>query len=189
MILAKLFTRPANLLILDEPTNDLDIETLEVLEQKLCDYTGTLIVVSHDRQFLDNVITSTVVFEEDGKVQEFVGGYSDWLRRGHHLAVTDSPIVAEQKKREAAERRKNRNSFKLSYKDQRELDQLPSEIQRIEAHISDLQNIVAAPDFYAQDNEVMQQTLRELSETESRLEQHVDRWGELESMKESLRPR
>jgi ATP-binding cassette subfamily F protein uup len=189
VILAKLFTRPANLLILDEPTNDLDIETLEVLEQKLCDYTGTLIVVSHDRQFLDNVITSTVVFEEDGKVQEFVGGYSDWLRRGHHLAVTDSPIVAEQKKREAAERRKNRNSFKLSYKDQRELDQLPSEIQRIEAHISDLQNIVAAPDFYAQDNEVMQQTLRELSETESRLEQHVDRWGELESMKESLRPR
>ncbi len=189
VILAKLFTRPANLLILDEPTNDLDIETLEVLEQKLCDYTGTLIVVSHDRQFLDNVVTSTVVFEEDGKVQEYVGGYSDWLRQGHNLAVTDSPIDAEQKRREAAGRRKNRNSFKLSYKDQRELDLLPAEIQRVEAHISDLQKIVAAPDFYAQDKEVVQQTLRELSETESRLEQHVDRWGELESMKESLRSR
>lgn len=189
VILAKLFTRPANLLILDEPTNDLDIETLEVLEQKLCDYTGTLIVVSHDRQFLDNVVTSTVVFEEDGKVQEYVGGYSDWLRQGHNLAVTDSPIDAEQKRREAAGRRKNRNSFKLSYKDQRELDLLPAEIQRVEAHISDLQKIVAAPDFYAQDKDVVQQTLRELSETESRLEQHVDRWGELESMKASLRSR
>ena len=189
VILAKLFTRPANLLILDEPTNDLDIETLEVLEQKLCDYTGTLIVVSHDRQFLDNVVTSTVVFEEDGNVQEYVGGYSDWLRQGHDLAVTDSPLEAEQKKRDAAERRKNKISFKLSYKDQRELDRLPEEIQRIEAHISDLQNILAAPDFYARGNEVVQQTLRELSETESRLEQHVNRWGELESMKESLRSR
>jgi len=189
VILAKLFTRPANLLILDEPTNDLDIETLEVLEQKLCDYAGTLIVVSHDRQFLDNVVTSTVVFEEDGKVQEYVGGYSDWLRQGHDLAVTDSPIEAEQKKRDAAERRKNKISFKLSYKDQRELDRLPEEIQRIEAHISDLQNIVAAPDFYARGNEIVQQTLRELSETESRLEQHVNRWGELESMNESLRSR
>jgi len=189
VILAKLFTRPANLLILDEPTNDLDIETLEVLEQKLCDYTGTLIVVSHDRQFLDNVVTSTVVFEEDGNVQEYVGGYSDWLRQGHDLAVTDSPIEAEQKKRDAAERRKNKISFKLSYKDQRELDRLPEEIQRIEAHISDLQNIVAAPDFYARGNEIVQQTLRELSETESRLEQHVNRWGELESMNESLRSR
>jgi len=103
--------------------------------------------------------------------------------------MTDSPIEAEQKQREAAERRKNRNSFKLSYKDQRELDRLPSEIQRIEAHISDLQTVVAAPDFYAQDNEVVQQTLRELSETELRLEQHVDRWGELESIQESLRSR
>jgi ATP-binding cassette subfamily F protein uup len=105
VILAKLFTRPANLLVLDEPTNDLDIETLEVLEQKLCEYTGTLIVVSHDREFLDNVVTSTIVFEQDGKVQEYVGGYSDWLRRGHELAVTDNPYEAERKKHEALERR------------------------------------------------------------------------------------
>ncbi|MDH3491167.1 MAG: ATP-binding cassette domain-containing protein, partial [Gammaproteobacteria bacterium] len=102
VILAKLFTRPANLLILDEPTNDLDIETLEVLEQRLCEYTGTLIVVSHDRQFLDNVVTSTVVFEDGGNIQEYVGGYSDWVRQGHTLAETDSPLVVEQKKRAAA---------------------------------------------------------------------------------------
>jgi len=186
VILAKLFTRPANLLILDEPTNDLDIETLEVLEQKLCEYAGTLIVVSHDRQFLDNVVTSTVVFESDGSVCEFVGGYSDWLRQGHQLAETDNPVDVEQKKREAAARRKNRKPAKLSYKDQRELDQLPSEIQTIEAAIADLQQLVAAPDFYTQDNEVVQQQLKELSNAESHLERRVERWGELETLRESL---
>ncbi len=147
VILAKLFTRPANLLVLDEPTNDLDIETLEVLEQKLCEYTGTLIVVSHDREFLDNVVTSTIVFEQDGKVQEYVGGYSDWLRRGHELAVTDNPYEAERKTREALERRKNRKATKLSYKDQRELDSLPAEIEQIEADIATLQAAIAAPDY------------------------------------------
>ncbi len=186
VILAKLFTRPANLLILDEPTNDLDIETLEVLEQRLCEYTGTLIVVSHDRQFLDNVVTSTVVFEDHDNIQEYVGGYSDWLRQGHQLAVTDNPLEAERKRREAVERNKRRKPSKLSYKDQRELDQLPEEIQAIETLIGDLQKIIAAPGFYAQDNESMQQKLNELSEAESRLEQKVDRWGELESMQESL---
>ncbi len=99
VILAKLFTQPANLLVLDEPTNDLDVETLEVLENKLIEYSGTLIVVSHDREFLDNVITSTVVFEDDGSIREYVGGYSDWLRQGHNLAVTDSPFEAAARKR------------------------------------------------------------------------------------------
>ena len=186
VILAKLFTRPANLLILDEPTNDLDIETLEVLEQRLCEYTGTLIVVSHDRQFLDNVVTSTVVFEDDGVIQEYVGGYSDWVRQGHTLAETDSLLVAEQKKRATAERRKSKKPSKLSYKDQRELDQLPAEIQVIEQSIAELQRVAAAPDFYTQDNALVQQKLRELDEAESRLEQRVERWGELETMKESL---
>ncbi len=189
VILAKLFTRPANLLILDEPTNDLDIETLEVLEQKLCDYSGTLIIVSHDRQFLDNVVTSTIVFEENGKIQEYVGGYSDWLRQGHELAVTDNPLTAEKKKRDAAERRRRGNSLKLSYKDQRELDRLPEEIEVIEKHISELQTLVAAPEFYAQDKATVQGKLAELEEAESHLEQRVERWGELESMKESLRSR
>jgi ATP-binding cassette subfamily F protein uup len=186
VILAKLFTRPANLLVLDEPTNDLDIETLEVLEQKLCEYTGTLIVVSHDREFLDNVVTSTIVFEQDGKVQEYVGGYSDWLRRGHELAVTDNPYEAERRKREALERRRNRKATKLSYKDQRELDSLPAEIAQIEAAIAALQAAIAAPDFYAQDAELVQHELHTLSETEKLLEQRIERWGELETLQESF---
>ena len=184
VILAKLFTRPANLLVLDEPTNDLDIETLEVLEQKLCEYTGTLIVVSHDREFLDNVVTSTIVFEQDGKVQEYVGGYSDWLRRGHELAVTDNPYEAERKTREALERRKNKKATKLSYKDQRELDSLPAEIEQIEADIATLQAAIAAPDYYAQDAELVQRELHKLSETEKLLEQRIERWGELETLQE-----
>jgi ATP-binding cassette subfamily F protein uup len=186
VILAKLFTRPANLLVLDEPTNDLDIETLEVLEQKLCEYTGTLIVVSHDREFLDNVVTSTIVFEEDGKVQEYVGGYSDWARRGHELAVTDNPYEAERKKREALERKKNKVATKLSYKDQRELDGLPAEIETIEKSIAAQQQVIAAPDFYTQDAELVQQKLHELSATEALLEQRIERWGDLETLQESF---
>jgi ATP-binding cassette subfamily F protein uup len=186
VILAKLFTRPANLLVLDEPTNDLDIETLEVLEQKLCEYSGTLIVVSHDREFLDNVVTSTIVFERDGRVQEYVGGYSDWARRGHELAVTDNPYEVEKKKRDAIERRRNRKPTKLSYKDQRELDGLPDEIESLESDIAQLQSMIAAPDFYAQDNDCVRQALQELSDAEARLEERVERWGELESLQESL---
>ena len=186
VILAKLFTRPANLLVLDEPTNDLDIETLEILEQKLCEYTGTLIVVSHDREFLDNVVTSTIVFEHDGRVQEYVGGYSDWLRRGHELAVTDSPLDAERKEREALERRRNKAATKLSYKDQRELDQLPAAIEQVEADIMAMQATIASPDFYAQGAELVQQKLHELKLAETLLEQHIERWGELETLQESF---
>ena len=97
VILARLFTRASNLLVLDEPTNDLDVETLEVLEARLAEYAGTLIVVSHDREFLDNVVDSILVFEDDGRVHEYVGGYSDWLARGHRLAETDSPDKAARK--------------------------------------------------------------------------------------------
>ena len=186
VILAKLFTRPANLLVLDEPTNDLDVETLEVLEEKLCEYTGTLIVVSHDREFLDNVVTSTIVFEENGKLQEYPGGYSDWARRGHALAVTDNPYEEEERKRAAAERRKNRKPTKLSYKDQRELDELPAEIEEIEATIAALQATIAAPDFYSQDTELVQRKLEELGETEQRLEKRMERWVELETLRESF---
>ena len=186
VILAKLFTRAANLLVLDEPTNDLDIETLEVLEEKLCDYAGTLIVVSHDREFLDNVVTSTIVFEEDGRIQEYVGGYSDWVRQGKRLAVTDNPYEAEKRKREAAERRKLRQPTKLGYKDQRELDALPAEIEDLESVIAGLQQDVAEPGFYAQGNETAQAKLRELANAEKLLEQRVERWSELESLVQSF---
>ena len=188
VILAKLFTRPANLLVLDEPTNDLDIETLEVLEQRLCDYTGTLLIVSHDREFLDNVVTSTIAFEEDGKAHEYVGGYRDWLRQGHRLAVTDDPLAAEVRKREHAERRKRQAPTKLSYKDQRELDMLPQEIEELEARVAELQQVASEPDFYTRDEESVQRGLRELAETESLLERRIERWGELESLRDSLNP-
>jgi len=186
VILAKLFTRPANLLVLDEPTNDLDIETLEVLEKKLCDYTGTLIVVSHDREFLDHVVTSTVVFEDDGRAKEYVGGYSDWVRHGHKLAETEDIAVAEARKREAAERQKTRNRTKLSYKEQRELDQLPEEIEYLESSIAALQSQIATPEFYSRNNEDVQGTLQKLSNAESLLEQRMERWGNLENMQDSL---
>ena len=187
VILAKLFTRPANLLVLDEPTNDLDIETLEVLEQKLCEYNGTLIVVSHDREFLDNVVTSTIVFEENGRIQEYVGGYSDWVRQGRQLAVTDTPYEAEERRRRAAERRSQRPATKLSYKDQRELNALPAEIEALEAAIADLQQAVADPGFYAQDADTVRETLERLTEAEAELERRIDRWGELETLAASFR--
>jgi len=185
VILAKLFTRPANLLVLDEPTNDLDIETLKVFENKLVEFGGTLIVVSHDREFLDNVVTSTVVFEEDGRIQEYAGGYSDWLRQGHRLAETDSPDTANERKQAAAERRKKTQPTKLSYKDQRELNSLPAEIDSIEASISDMQRVVSEPDFYSQDQETVQAQLRKLTDAEALLEQRIERWSELEIMRES----
>jgi ATP-binding cassette subfamily F protein uup len=187
VILAKLFTQPANLLILDEPTNDLDIETLEVLEQKLVEFRGTLIVVSHDREFLDNVVTSTVVFETDGRIQEYVGGYSDWARRGHELAETESPYRAAARKQAAVERRQQRKPTKLSYKDQRELDQLPTEIESIESAIAELQKLVSDPDFYTQDHETVQDRLQELADKEAWLEQRMARWSDLEGLQSGFR--
>lgn len=187
VILAKLFTRAANLLVLDEPTNDLDIETLEVLEKRLCDYAGTLIVVSHDREFLDNVVTSTVVFEADGHAKQYVGGYSDWVQQGRELAETESFAVAEAKKREAVERRKSRNKTKLSYNEQRELDKLPTDIETLEGEILKLQTAAASPDFYAGTEDAVQSALQKLKDAEALLEQHIDRWGELESKRDSMR--
>jgi len=187
VILAKLFTRASNLLVLDEPTNDLDIETLEVLENKLCEFGGTLIVVSHDREFLDNVVTSTIVFEQDGRIQDYVGGYSDWLRQGHELAESDRLYEVTERKRAAAERRKQNRPTKLSYKDQRELDQLPAEIESLEASIAALQELVAEPDFYSQDHETVQAKLKELAGMEALLEQRIERWSELEIQQDSFK--
>jgi ATP-binding cassette subfamily F protein uup len=187
VIQAKLFTQPANLLVLDEPTNDLDVETLEVLEAKLTEYNGTLIVVSHDREFLDNVVTSTIVFEDDGSVREYVGGYSDWLRQGHDLAVTDNPFEIEDRKRIAAAKRAQKKPTKLSYKDQRELDALPGEIEAIEASIASVQGRIADPGFYTRDQETIQSTLRELAAAKLLLDERIERWGELETLQASLR--
>jgi ABC transport system ATP-binding/permease protein len=191
VILAKLFTRPANLLVLDEPTNDLDIETLEVLEQKLCEYKGTLIVVSHDREFLDNVVTSTIVFENDGRIEEYVGGYSDWLRQGHRLTERDDPAEVAPAAATAGTGGAARTArrTKLSYKDQRELDLLPAEIEALEVQKAALAARMAEPDFYSQPPHTVQAALAEFADMESRLEARVERWGELEALRESLQIR
>ena len=180
IILAKLFTRPANLLILDEPTNDLDMETLEVLEAKLAEYSGTLIVVSHDREFLDNVVTSTIVFEEGGKLREYVGGYSDWLRQGKELAELDryeSGAKSEPEKATADERPR---VAKLSYKEQRELDKLPEQIESLESRIDKLGKEISASDFYSKGHELTQPVLAELADKQAMLDQVLERWTALE---------
>ena len=185
VLLARLFTRSSNLLVLDEPTNDLDVETLEVLEEKLVDYQGTLIVVSHDRMFLDNVATSILVFEDDGKVHRYPGGYSDWLRRGHQLADMEDPDKAARKAARAAEReRRKQEPQKLSYKEQRELEALPGEIAAIEARIDELQTMCAAADFYSRPYEQTQPLLDELTNIQVTLDEKTERWLQLEELQE-----
>ena len=179
IILAKLFTKAANLLVLDEPTNDLDMETLEVLEARLTDYNGTLIVVSHDRQFLDNVVTSTIVFEEDAQVREYVGGYSDWLRQGHALAEVEDPGTAGKKNAKTQRRDEKKRTGKLSYKEARELEQLPGIIESMESDIEQLQQQIAAPDFFASGQDTVQPILQRLEDTQKQLEKSVERWAEL----------
>ncbi|ANO52011.1 ATP-binding cassette domain-containing protein [Woeseia oceani] len=188
VILAKLFTRPANLLVLDEPTNDLDMETLEVLEDKLTQFAGTLLVVSHDRQFLDNVVTSTIVFEANGVVREHVGGYSDWLRQGQALAEMENPAQkAAERREEKREAQAASGAEKLKYHEQRELDALPETIEQLEKQIDALQLKVAAADFYAAGHEAAQPVLDELAEKQATLEQLIDRWSELEEKQQAWR--
>ena len=186
VVLAKLFTKPANLLVLDEPTNDLDIETLDVLESKLNEYDGTLIVVSHDREFLDNVVTSTLVFEKGGHIERYVGNYSDWLRRGRELEAQAAP--ANPTARESGNSgRARRQQKKLSYKDQRELDALPEQIDTLTEALEALRARVADPGFYEQDYDTaVAPVLAEVAEAEAALDTATERWLELESLKESL---
>jgi len=189
IILAKLFTRAANLLILDEPTNDLDMETLEVLEQKLTEYNGTLIVVSHDRQFLDNVVTSTIVFEEGGHLQEYVGGYSDWLRHGRMLAEVDNLTLAKQPENAAIEHTSTSEVSKLSYKEQRMLDSLPKKIEQLEVHLAELESRISDPAFYAQEHSLTQPVLDEFSRMQAELDESVERWTELEDRQQQYQQR
>ena len=185
IILAKLFTRPSNLLVLDEPTNDLDVETLEVLEEQLCEYQGTLIVVSHDREFLDNVVTSVLVFENAGKIERYVGGYSDWLRHGNVLTETDK-LARRQAKNPAIENSDNqsrpKSSNKLSFKLKHELEQLPDKIEALETELEELQGITNDADFYAQAYEKSAPVLDRLKQCRQELDEAVDRWAELEEM-------
>lgn len=183
LILARLFSKPANVLVLDEPTNDLDLETLELLEEKLLDYEGTLLLVSHDRAFLDNVVTSSIVFTGNGKVEHIVGGYSDWLALGGELGRQSK--VPEAKPKSAAKPTATPAKplrRKLSYKDQRELDMLPGLIEQKEAEITELEARTAATGFYQQDHQQIQKVLDALSSAQQALETAFERWAELDAM-------
>ncbi|MGD9603123.1 MAG: ATP-binding cassette domain-containing protein [Gammaproteobacteria bacterium] len=193
VILAQLFSRPTNLLILDEPTNDLDVETLDVLEEQLVDYTGSLILVSHDREFLDNVVTSILVFEADGRLERYAGGYSDWLARGRALATKDSPARGRDASRAAAPTAKadmvadpqpapRTDGGKLSYKFKRELDQLPGEIESLEREIAALAKAAEAPDFYARPYAEVEAHLQQIAAAQQRLDARMTRWMELEDL-------
>ena len=201
LLLARLFTRPANVLVLDEPTNDLDLETLELLEAQLAEWPGTLLLVSHDRAFLDNVVTSTLVFEGDGRIQEYVGGYEDWLRqrpesapalvsapapstpgasgsraaRPSREAVGVASSTAEGRQQPAPARKK------LSFNERRELDQLPARIEALETEQQQLQARVADPEFYKSPAQTITETLARLDHVQATLLDTYARWDELDS--------
>ncbi len=177
-ILAHLFSKPANLLVLDEPTNDLDVETLELLEEILMDYQGTVLLVSHDRAFMDNVVTSIIVLEGQGRISEHVGGYSDWVAKGGRLAGLDEP-AREKKPAPSPKPAPRPQSKKLSYKDQRELDALPDLIEALEQKQAELEADISAPDFYQQDHAITNATLEQLANVQAELEAAFDRWEEL----------
>jgi len=177
VLLARLFTQPANLLVLDEPTNDLDAETLELLEERLVEFTGTALLVSHDRALLDHVVTSTLVFEGEGQLQEYVGGYSDWLRQRRPLA----PLTSNKRETAPATQRPAPYNRKLSYREQRELDQLPGRIEALENEQSSLHNQLANPAFYREQGDRVVQLQQQLSRLESELENAYRQWEALES--------
>ena len=179
VILARLLSRPSNLLILDEPTNDLDVETLEVLEEQLIDYKGTLIVVSHDRAFLDNVVTSTLVFESSGELVAYPGGYTDWSTKGRELAGSDAlPVYATQTPKTDNVKTENKRN-KLTFNLQRELDLLPDAIEKLEQEIFEIEKQIAAPDFYDSPYDTIEPILTSLTELKSKLESKTKRWLEL----------
>jgi ABC transport system ATP-binding/permease protein len=192
LLLARLFTRPANVLVLDEPTNDLDLETLELLEEQLVEWPGTLLLVSHDRVFLDNVVTSTFVFEGGGRVEEFVGGYADWLRQSaspprtqkvqrtqRHkgelsvAAVSSAPSVSVQPRQ------------RLSYKEARELEALPARIDALESEQRALGRKIADPGFYKESADAIKASLARVDELQRELTAAYGRWDALESRRQS----
>ncbi len=189
ILLAKLFSKTANLLVLDEPTNDLDIETLELLEDILLNYTGTVLLVSHDRAFLNNIVTSVIAFEGRGRVLEYVGGYDDWLRQGGQWTEADELVPAtpstpapQPKEKVADNTNAPARPKKLSYKLQKEFDELPRKIEQLEQQLGELQKTVSAPEFYQNAPDLVEQQLQALAETEQQLESCFERWAELEDL-------
>jgi ATP-binding cassette subfamily F protein uup len=182
LLLAKLFSKPSNLLVLDEPTNDLDIETLDLLEERLAEYQGTVLLVSHDRAFLDRVVTSSLVFEGNGRVNEYVGGYSDWLRQRDSLAADAPPAVDQPRK---APQKPRPQATRLSYKEQRELDQLPRSIEALERTIEAIHERMADPAFYQLPGDAIAAEKDQLRDAETDLQAAYQRWEALEQLRQS----
>jgi ATP-binding cassette subfamily F protein uup len=186
VLLAKLFAAPANFLVLDEPTNDLDIETLELLEELLVEFSGTVLVICHDRAFLNNLVTSTIAFAKNGEVREIVGGYDDWMNERRALAELENKSEEAEKEKARSEAKKAqaaRRSAKLSFNEKRELQALPALIEAAENELTELQNLLAQPEFYKSGEDV--QAVKTRMETlETNLMSHLERWEELESKNE-----
>lgn len=179
ILLAKLFSKPANVIVLDEPTNDLDAETLELLESKLVDFDGTVLVVSHDREFLNNVVSSSIVFE-NGTVKEYVGGYDDWVRQSKSAETKDgSP---SKKKRIDSKKKDESKPRKLSYKEKRELESLPEKIEFLESQIASLHVQMADPEFYKSAKGEIAKVQKDAADFQSELEKKFERWEELEAL-------
>ena len=205
LLLARLFTRPANVLVLDEPTNDLDLETLELLEAQLVAWPGTLLLVSHDRRFMDNVVTSTLAFEGDGRIGEFVGGYEDWRRQtgsGNRQPVTGSRQTGTGSRQPATGNRQTADGSspvdgtkgvpsserrKLSFKEQRELEALPARIEALEGEQARLGAEVSAPDFYRKPASDIHAAMSRLEALPAEIETALRRWDELETVAQTAR--
>lgn len=199
LLLAKLFSQPANILVLDEPTNDLDVDTLELLEAQLVDFPGTVILITHDREFLDNVVGSVLFLDGRGTVAETIGGYQDWRREGGQFPSEFSPAPASNPEPSGdgqspmrsgsqdggARKRKPASTTKLSYKLKRELEQLPGRISTLEDEVASLHARAGDPAFYQQSDEEIRAVLDTLARREQELEEAIERWMELEEMTES----
>nr|WP_228030412.1 hypothetical protein [Gimesia benthica] len=166
--------------MLDEPTNDLDAETLELLEELICNHPATLLLVSHDRAFLNNVVTATLVVDEDGSVKEYAGGYDDYLRQSENSKAVEEK-KPESKNQPVASPEKPKPKAKLSYKEERELEQIPQQIEALEQEQTELQSAMSDPDFFKQSNDVITDASNRLQTIQSELERLLERWEELES--------
>ncbi|HEX2228301.1 MAG TPA: ATP-binding cassette domain-containing protein, partial [Candidatus Binatia bacterium] len=193
LLLAKIFTRSANMMVLDEPTNDLDVDTLELLEELLSEYEGTLLLVSHDRTFLDNVVTSTLVFEGDGKFVEYAGGYDDWERYQRQIPEIPEPVNTRPGRTGAEEAGPRKEDAaltalkrKLTYKERRELERLPSRIEELENEQTELHARMGEAEFYRQPSDSITATMERLESVKRELELCYDRWQTLESLNDGV---
>ncbi|HYA87021.1 MAG TPA: ATP-binding cassette domain-containing protein [Nitrospirota bacterium] len=182
LLLAKIFTQPSNVLVLDEPTNDLDLETLDFLEELLMEYPGTVLLVSHDRAFINNVATSTLVLEGEGRVNEYVGGYDDWLRQSRRKS--EAPVVLiKTEERKSLPNQQKAKPRKLTFKEQKELDALPKRIEKLDAEQQQIIAIMADPAFYRDRGKMVAETKVRLESITKELSEAYQRWEELEALK------